>query len=74
MVAAWFDMQSAPRDGTRILLSRRENPRAGRPLLRRVVIGRFNRSTSPKFWALETSTYHRDTEFDGWMPLPEGAV
>lgn len=74
MVPLWFDMQSAPRDGTRILLSRKQSPLAGRPLLRRVVIGRYNEAFSPKLWALETSTYHRDTDFDGWMPLPEGAA
>lgn len=59
-------MKDAPRDGTRILLGR-----ASRAVKRSVCIGRaVDDAGYGKTWALETSTYHRETEFMGWMPLP----
>lgn len=68
MAAAWFDMSTAPRDGSRILVSRRQ--RTTKPLEKRVVIARFNHAPGRKCWTAELCTYHTDQDFEGWMPLP----
>lgn len=65
-MSAWQTMETAPRDGTRIMLSR--NP--DRPRRRNVVIGRYNDYPGSKKWVAEPGTYHRESDFNGWMPLP----
>jgi len=73
----WQPMETAPKDGTRVLLSFFQLPR-GTPNGRNVVIGRWTfiaDRTSPtmrseKHWVLDYGS-RRHYGPNGWMPLPE---
>ena len=68
----WHDLSSAPRDGSRILLSRKSPHANDHSVNRAVVIGRHydEKNGKRRFVVGETRSYHLDLEFDGWMPLP----
>lgn len=65
-LTGWSDMVDAPRDGTRILMSRSE----GRERQKNVVVGWFNGGAGPKVWGTDAYTFHKTGDFNGWMPLP----
>lgn len=72
----WTPMYLAPRDGTRVLLSRKQG-RVGPTLKKGVVIGSWGakRGCAGR-WSLEITANHyavNDDELFGWMPLPEAA-
>ena len=71
-MSEWKSMDSAPKDGRRILLSRRKPPRGNTVNYRYVVIGRWR----GRSWATEITAnlyFVRDEQLLGWLPLPTPA-
>lgn len=72
----WQPIETAPKDGRRVLLCRRvaanwqmRNPRP-------IVIGHWVDTASGRYWAVEGHSgglFSADDDIDGWMPLPEQA-
>lgn len=66
IITGWQPMETAPRDGTRVLLSRHpEIVRNGKL----VVIGEYT-CTGSRRWNIGNGQYVRCERFNGWMPLP----
>lgn len=69
----WRPVYIAPKDGTRILVLRKQ-ARRGPTLAKRVVIGSFGAKRGSRgCWSLEITANHyavQDEDLDGWLPLP----
>lgn len=65
----WRPTESAPRDGSRVLLSRTRNHQG---ILKKPVAGGL---WDGNFWKVDGySTLVRDTDIAGWQPLPTPAT
>lgn len=76
---AWQPTATAPKDGTRVILCRKLTARFKNN--KRIVIGFWvNRVGFSSLWRIEShgNVYARDSDLEGWMPLPapteEGVV
>ena len=68
-MSEWQPIETAPRDGTRILLCRVSL--TTRELSKAVVIGHFlGLRPYARNWSVESSQYLREESLGGWMPLP----
>lgn len=70
----WQPIETAPRDGTRVLLLRPQK-QSGPTLVKNPVIGSWNtKRGAAGYWALEVTANNyavRDGELSAWQPLPE---
>ena len=77
-MSEWQDMGSAPRDGTRILVTRRKFGTTGPALTKQVAIaswrhGGWDGGEAIKLWHIEVCANHyivHDEGLIGWLPLP----
>lgn len=69
----WMPMSDAPRDGTRILMWRKQRTEQG--LLRPIMIGRYAFVPGTrKCWVLDGTSWAKDDDFIGWQHLPGTAA
>lgn len=67
----WLSMESAPKDGTRVLLARSSDPWNKRKINPRIGNWRTSARGNLGGWVLEGLPYFTASDkFIGWLPLP----